>query len=185
MIRMSIDQLKERLLTLRGASFATIISETEPDLVGGKKCPVAGVVKVSMVNICINFSYQNAVNRQRVREETPVDAKGEVEFFEPEARKWGQRLHDSLGKLLPLVQHTPKGSNEVLFYLEAKVERSIDHEYILNGKKVADDVITPHLRKKVEGARQEVEKPVILRDYRLDRIRAIKLNGQWIKVKAA
>jgi hypothetical protein len=176
----TVNELSDILMRQIGATFVTIVAKTTPDYVGGKKCPVADVHKIAVVNGVINWSYANAVNNQRLREETPTDANGAVEFFTPEARKWGVRLHDEVNRrLLPLVEH--KGKR----YLELKVQRSIGHRfYDSTGKQVANETVYPHIRKKTEGRRQEVENPVILRDYALENIKAIRVNRELYVVNA-
>ncbi|NOJ99736.1 hypothetical protein HMI51_43575, partial [Corallococcus coralloides] len=105
----------------------TIVAETEPDLVGGKSCPLHGrVKKISRVNGQINWVYENAVNNQRGRENQPLDATGNIESFIAEARRWGSRLHVD-NRLLPFVAHkkaeTPKKG-------EAKPEKAPSHKTV-------------------------------------------------------
>ncbi|RDJ35712.1 MAG: hypothetical protein DWQ19_12915 [Crenarchaeota archaeon] len=173
----STVELKELLERQRGASFVTIIARTKPQFIGGKSSPMVGVEKVSRVNGVVNWSYQNAVNNQRTREGQPLDEQGEVEFFEPEPRSWGQRLHDEVGRLLPTVEH--KGRT----YLELKVQKSIEYSFYRDDQRIPNEEVLPHLRKNTEGRRQEVDNPVILRDYALDSIKAIRLDGELYVVQ--
>ena len=56
-------------------------------------------------------------------------------------------------------------------------------EYLLDGAAVDRSVIEEWLpASKSEGARQEVEKPVILRDYNLANITSITYDGMTIAV---
>ncbi len=186
-------QFRDMLFNLRGSKMVTITSETEPRLTGGKKCPLAGLVKRSRVNGVINFSYENAVNNQRGREETPVNDAGEVEHFTPEPRAWGVRLHALMSgektRMCPLVwkPDTAPTSNAVesvtaippaQLYLELKVQKSLDHVYKLGTRPVSDSEVEPYLPKRTEGARQEVEKPIILRDYKLASVVEITIDGE-------
>ena len=166
----SKTQLIDRLMNLRGAKFATIVAETDPRM---RKTgnPFVGATKISRVNGVVNWIYQNSVNNQRVRENQPLDNAGEVEYFEPEPRRWGTRLKHDTGHVAPLVEH--KGKH----YLELKVERSLGHEYRLNGQTLDPQDVAEFLPERKESARQRVDNPVILRDYSLDNIKTITIDG--------
>ena len=59
----------------------------------------------------------------------------------------------------------------------------ISTEYLLDGEPVDRSVIEEWLpMHKSEGARQEVERPVILRDYNLSNITSITYGGTTITV---
>lgn len=168
-------QLADHLMNLRGAKFTTIVAETDPRM---RKTgnPYVGAKKVSRVNGVVNWVYQNSVNNQRCRENQPLDQSGEVEHFEPEPRKWGTRLKHDTGHVAPLVEH--KGKR----YLELKVERSLGHEYRLNGEVVDSEAVAEFLPNRKEGARQKVDNPVILRDYSLENIVQITIDGVTYEV---
>lgn len=167
---LSRAELVEKMQNRRGAFVATIVAETVPAM---RKTgnPYVGATKISRVNGLLNWIYENAVNRQRCRENTPVDANGEVEHFEAAPRKWGQRIRRDDGTVTPLVEH--KGKH----YVELKVERSLGYEYRHNGQPVDAEAIEEFLPDRKEGARQEVENPVILRDYSIENIRQITIDG--------
>lgn len=160
------------VLNIRGCRPISFVAETIPELKSGN--PWGGTQrthrlrKLSRVSGMIGFSYENAVNAQRGREETPIDpVTGEIETFVAEPRKWGVRRAGT-----PFVDH--KGQT----YLEVKVERSLHCEYRLDdGTPVDAATVAAWLPEKNEGRRQMVEKPVILRDYTLDNLREVTING--------
>lgn len=162
---MKLGELKAALMERKGTSFVTIVAVTDPRM-RKRDNPYAGrVQKRSSVNGVVGWIYQNSVNRERVREDLEAD-------FEAHPRKWGERI-----KGTPFVEH--KGNT----YLELKVERVLSTEYLLDGEPVDREVIAEWLpARKAEGARQEVENPIILRDYRLDSITEITFDGITIKV---
>lgn len=170
MATMTKADLVSVLMDRKGAFFGTIVAETDPRM---KKTgnPYVGAVKISRVNGLFNWIYENAVNRQRCREEQPVDASGEVEHFTALPRKWGVRVKREDGTVTPLVEH--KGA----FYLEMKVERSLGYEYRKDGTTLDPKAVEAFLPERKEGARQEVDNPVILRDYAIESIRQITLDG--------
>lgn len=201
------NELREQLSTRKGAAMVSIVSTTEPawraklkphevasegdpqaDQLVDAIFAVAGVSdipnpyrgkvhKISHVNGVINWRYANAVNNQRMREEQPLDEEGNVEHFEALPRKWGQRISREDGTITPLVEH--KGRH----YLELKVERSLGHEYRDDEGNVYDDeTITPWLRKRSKSSRQQTDKEIILRDYALDSINEIRMDGEVFQV---
>lgn len=207
---MSLAVVRKVLTERIGAAFVNLVTETEPDMTGGKKCPLLGrIKKVSRFNGQINWKYDNAVNNQRGRENQPLTESGEVETFVPEARRWGQRLHAEMfpatedeaatNRLLPFVAHkagTKAGSvpshktvtlddlamiPEDELYLEMRVLKTLGHYYILDGKELseaeAEEIVKPWLPVKKEGERQAVDKPVILRDYKMSSIVQMTLDG--------
>ena len=186
----TVKQLTEKLDATRGARFVTIVSRTEPAMVKkhretGEPNPYYGATKISRVNGCINWCYENSVNNQRQRE-------GNAEHFHPEARRWGQRrfynaegqpVYDRTAsvRLSPFVDH--KG----WVYLELKVQNCIEHRYeATDGTVLTDEQVAPYLPLKGES-RQGVDKEVILRDYTMDKdgkcnIMSITMDGETYHV---
>lgn len=170
------SQLVYLLSGRKGATLATLVSRTIPEMnkniivdgVGKQVNPMLGrLEKLSRSKIVINWKYENAVNNQRMREGTAAGVEV-VMGFVAEPRKWGVRLDDS-----PFVE------NKGQLYLEAKVEKSLEHQFILDGKPVADSVVEAYIKPKAEGSgRQEVEKAVILRDYKLASIEQLFCDGK-------
>lgn len=161
------------VLNIRGCRPVSFVAETTPELKTGN--PFGGTTrthrlrKMSRVSGMIGFRYENAVNNQRGREESPIDPiTGEVETFVAEPRKWGVRRAGS-----PFVDH--KGVE----YLEVKVERSLQCEYRLDdGTPVDAATVAQWLPEKEEGRRQMVRRVVSIRDYKLENLREVTINGQ-------
>lgn len=161
-VNVTEEQVREILLAFRGATPVTIVAETVPAMRKTGNPFVGRVTKTSRVNGMIGWSYDHAVNAQLLREFGP-----EAEPFRAFPRKWGVRIEGT-----PLVEH--KGG----YYLEIKVERSLAHEYRIDGIPVPDSTLSPYLSKPShEGSRQGVERPVVLRDYSLRNIRSLRMMG--------
>jgi hypothetical protein len=156
---MTRNELTAFLTGLKGATFATLTTHTEPEL--KKRGNNLGTVrKVSRVNVCLGFQYEAAVNRQRTREDATPD-------FEAAPRQWGNRIPGTV-----LVEH--KGN----VYLETKVEKSLDHKYLgTDGNVIPDEMVAPFLPSK-GASRQDVDKEIIVRDYNLDSIRHMACKGE-------
>jgi len=162
----------ENILNIRGCRPLAFVAETTPELRTGNpfggKTRIHRLRKLSRVSGMVGFRYENSVNNQRMREGTPVDALGEVMEFVAEPRKWGVRREGS-----PFVDH--KGG----VYLEVKVERSLGHEYRLDdGTPVDASIVEPWLPSREEGRRQMVDRPVVIRDYKLENLREVTINGE-------
>lgn len=171
MTKVTKQQLIDSLKGLKGSRLVTIVTQTQPTLVAnhpltGEANPYKGkVFKVATTNGVINWSYERSVNRQRAREGSEPD-------FEAYPRKWGERLAGT-----PLVEH--KGKT----YVELKVEKSVDYDYFdLDGKPVDADLIKPYLRPPGKS-RQEVAKEVICRDYAVDSILELRVDGQQYQIQ--
>jgi len=164
-------QLKEVLKGIKGARAITIVAHTDA------RCRKTGnpfampITKRSHVNGMINWIYANSVNNQRCREDQPIGADGEVEHFEAQPRRWGVRL-----KGLPFVEHEVTKA----LYLELKVQRSVDtpQYFDANGKALTAEQVAPFLPKRRKSNTQKVDRDIILRDYGLDKIEAVTVNGE-------
>ncbi len=160
---MTRQDFVEMLKGLKGTTFATLYCDSEPKL----KCPKTKnkhmqgrIRKQSTVNCTLGFIYANSVNRQRVREDKEGD-------FTPNKRKWGVRVPQT-----PLVHHNGN------WYLETKVEKVYDTRYLLDGKVVDRSEIAEYLAQSSKQPQQELDKEVILRDYKVDSIIAATINGK-------
>jgi hypothetical protein len=193
----TLPELRDRLFALKGATMVTMIARTEPTLIGGKSCPLKGLVKVSRVNGVINWDYGNAVNRQRGRENQPTDESGKVEKFVPQPRKWGARLHEMLrsgrgDRLLPLVAKNWNQRTITLeelqampveeLYLEYKPQETLYYAYFLNGKPIDKAEAHKHVRPSYQPKTQETDKEIRLRDYKLTNIRQLNMLGETLVI---
>jgi hypothetical protein len=201
-MKASIQQLANILISRsKGACPTTIHYETtHVSIVGGKSSPIlkdGPIVKQSIVNGIANFLYEAAVNRQREREEQPLTESGAVEIFNSSPRVWGCRLH--LGKtLLPFVHHVkglvqPSHRDIVKLsnlphadelYLELKCQQTGLVKYLQNGKELDIDYVQQFLREKEEGRRQQVDDVVKLRDFKLQSLKTITIDGKVYEITA-
>jgi hypothetical protein len=162
-MKIKYRDLVELLKSQKGAKPVTICAQTIPNM-RKKDNPYKDVIKISRVNGIIGCVYTNAVNRQRIREDSDPD-------FEAEPRKWGQRIIGT-----PLVEHKGK------YYLELKVEKSLGHEYELYNERIPFEKIKEFLRLPPDMPKQGLDKEVILRDYDLANITSITINDQYYEI---
>lgn len=161
-VKIKTSDLVNLLKSRKSAFFVTIEAETEPSM---RKTgnPFLGTKKKSVVNGLANFIYENSVNRQRKREGLEPD-------FEAEPRRWGTRLRGT-----PLVEHNGR------YYLELKVEKTQNPTYWFDGKEIKKEELEAFMSEHSEG-NQGVEKPVVLRDYKLENIRKVRMDGQEYEI---
>lgn len=162
-------EMAGNLRAQKGATMVTIVSQTDP---ARYKKDKGRFVKQSTVNGVINWNYEKAVNRQQSRE-------GGDATFEAKPRKWGQRI-----KGTPLVEH--KGH----LYLEIKIERVLSTEYFVRRpvdgafQTVTKNEISQYLKpSRSSAANQGVSKEIILRDYKLENVTIIRMNGIEFSIK--
>ena len=151
----SISELVDILLKVKGSTMVGFTSETVPRLLAGN--PWVNLVKSSRVNANLCFDYEKAVNRQRIRE-------GKVADFVVQPRKWGKHIGKS-----PVVEHKGK------LYLNAKINSSTA-VYIADGKIVTDAEVYAWMGEKHSG-RQHVDKTVESRDFSMENIRELRMDG--------
>ncbi len=171
---------------LRGSVPATLVARTPLALlkrhrVTGKPLPkrLLGALKIARVNGLLGVRYARAVNRQRQREGRPRDAAGRVLPFHAEPRAWGTRV-ESAGAKTPLVAHGDQ------LYLTIKRQAVLACRYeTAAGRPITPTAIEGYLPARDSSARQQVRRPVVVRDYRLDHLLAITLRGQEFSIATA
>ena len=170
---MTIDQILNRLEG--GSKIVSLLTRTEPDTKKkdseGNPRPFQTLVRISRRRGMIGVSYENAVNRQRLREGQPGDQV--VEEFKAEALWKGQGEHD--GHFT--VRHKGTGQR----YLCFKPQQSpagdvlIDTDmWIADEEIVTFEAISPWLRDGGSSSRQQVDRPVAWRTVKLENILEIQ-----------
>ncbi|GAB5444348.1 MAG: hypothetical protein Fues2KO_46970 [Fuerstiella sp.] len=166
-------KLEQMLMATNRCQFISLASITDPDMRKRNNPYHGSVRKVTFARGVINWQYERTVRRQQVREgqaESLADAD-----FKAHARQWGSRI-----KHTPLVSHTAGADGEQRLYLELKREAFTPHYFDRNtGQRLTDIQLAEldkFLREERPG-RQPVAKPVVLRDYRLDRIAELTMSG--------
>ena len=171
--RVTTNQLRRILSRRRSAQMVTFVAETVPRMrMTDNPFRRNRDTKIARVNGVINWIYANSVNRQREREDKRPD-------FVPLERTWGERLRG-----LPFVAHVKDGVRRL--YLEVKVQKSIYHEYRIDGVPATpeqEEIIEGFLYPHQESARQRLDNPVILRDYTLPNIKQIATGGELLVVE--
>jgi hypothetical protein len=183
-MKISYAALVEKLMAMKQPTKAELVVAIEPEMVKKHRetkepNPFLGRVKKQSVvaGIIGGWNYAQAVQNQRVREASDeAIALQQVEQFVSAPRAWGKRLENTA-----LVEH--KGQ----YYLELNVKEAKQSIYMVDDRIATAEELAAlknYLPKQYEeGARQEVEAPVILRDYKLASVRVLDVAGQQLEVE--
>lgn len=170
--------LLAELKKIRTKTEAVVVVETVPQFRmkddDGNEFPYKMVIatgdltKRSVVVCVLCADYAEEVNKRRKADRRKQD-------FVPAPRAWGERYKTS-----PIIGHGAKAYLEVQFHHAAV-------EFRLNGSPMTPDEtaeLTAFLPAGVEGARQKVKSPVVIRTYNIDSIREVRIGDKVLKVKA-
>jgi len=158
---MNLQQLQNALLARPGSQFVSFVTETVPTMRKTNNPYYGRVTKRATINGLINFNYENSVNNQRLREEKVAD-------FKALARTWGAHVGD-----------TPLINKDGTLYVNVKVQSVKDVVYLLDGKPVSGNLVEAikDFCPSKGGTRQDVDKEVVVRTYKLDSIVRATING--------
>jgi len=184
-LRMTPDQLLAFLLNWNfGAQPASIQYVTTPDLIAEGREKFGKVTKVGAVQGMIGYSYENSVNKQKVREGQEADF-----VTQPLWGGYGEVLNSAVAKrkVTKTVQKDKVKSKvetgEVIFYLRYKYEntlRGLHYDRVLNfiPKSVLKQYLKPYYAPKSQGVENEVH----ARTLKLENIRRLRFKGMEIQV---
>lgn len=167
----SLPQLQVLLARIKGAKPLTISAfvDARPKKTGN---PFAAIRKLSKVNGMTGANYEASVNRQQDREMGEL-APG----FEAKERKWGDRVSPALvekdGKWYLAIQ--PRSTAKPLYFTQKTGEPF---------KHTAKETIAHLLpAQRDNGAAQGVEQAVIYRNYSLENIAAVTIDGESYRIR--
>jgi len=129
--------------------------------------PFASIRKLSKVQAFTGADYERSVQRQETRE-------GNQASFVAQARTWGERISPALV------------SNKGKLYLVAQIQRTRKPVYLTeqNGLLVVTpkEKVAPYLAP-VSFSAQPVAKEIVYRNYALENITALSINGEQYRVR--
>jgi hypothetical protein len=162
------NALEQILENVNGGSFVSIDTVTEVKLKGGKANPFQGRVtkRVTGSQVMVfqnkkSNAYENMVQRRLVAEgKDPAS-------FELQPRKWGTRIPET-----PFILHNDQKYLEVIFLRAGKSELLVD------GKPYSGEI--PGLPEVSDNEESQggLDNKVIIRTYKCDSIKCIRVNQQ-------
>jgi len=161
------------LMALRGATFATITTNTDARL-RKRGNPFGEVRKVATVNGQLNFHYDNAVLARLAKE-----GKG------PEAFEQGESWHEPVKRaddtLTPLARSK---KNRDALYVRFRLLAPVAGPSYFDGegREVPAEKLADFLPARSDYANQGTDEPVVFLTYGLDSIREIKTEGEHLIV---
>lgn len=164
--------LKPIFENVTGASFVTIDTETVPKLSGGKANPHQNRItkRCTGLNVMVFSNRKTNGYEAMVHRRLQAEGKNPASFVLSE-RRWGTRIPN-----LPIVTHNGAQYLEVIALKVGKVE------YFLDGKPIAKEAVQG-LEDKVESAQGGLENSVVIRDFKAESLRAVRIDG--VEYKAA
>ena len=180
------QELVEKLMNVKGSTFASVIAFVSVDVVkpkangldNGETPAKSGVKAVAKYLLNLNAIYGNSVESMALKE---GKSKEEAEAIKQEVqpRAWGVHLTRSDGSLIPLVKNGEK------FYLTGQVKNYLGKPlYYLRGKRIKASAILPFIRPQVKSSTQEdLEGEIKPRTISIDNIRVIAIKGEVYKIK--
>jgi hypothetical protein len=164
------DVIESILAPINGATFATLDTQTEQPLRGGKANPHQGrIVKRCLGNRVMLFTNKKSSGYDNMVKRRLEQAGLDPDSFECGPLPWGQRVPNS-----PFIEHRGKRYLQVIFQEAGDVKyfyRRQDGEYFPIEK---DDIQGLPLNSGSEHQGLEPSKQVICRTYALDSILAIR-----------
>ena len=166
-VRINRGMLAEKVKGLTKSDIYTLYTRTEARLrktsrEDGSRRPWEKVFKMAVVNGMIQVDYESCVNLQREREDKPTD-------FEARARVWGQKVGGSL------LTHTVDGEERK--YISFNPRNCLSVAYEDNeGNEITKQQLESFEYPKSE-TRQDVDKEIIWRTYKVDSIIALAADG--------
>ncbi len=171
----TLNTLRDLLAKVTHATPVGLVAMTTPDLrVTGNPYPKGAVKKLTRLNVMVGARHESSVQRQQARE-------GQEPTFVAAPRKWGVHISPAL------VTH--KGE----FFLSAQMNplnRPRPIYLVPKGKRntltmVSKETLAPWLpERKDERESQGVVRTVEHRDFRLDSIISLTMNGEQYRVRA-
>jgi hypothetical protein len=177
-MQLSREELFDNLSTMDQTVLAVIRTATEPEMKKTGNPFYGKITKVQDLRASVgSWSYKNAVNNRRLKEWKEALLQDEntpkPEEFVPQQRKWGYRVTNT-----PFVQHNG------LYYVELSVHDCLRQVYLDDkGNQVSKELLEPYLKKSSDGGRQGLDKPVILRDVKLENIVSITHGGVVVEIQ--
>ena len=120
------------------------------------------VTKTTSLTAQFGTDYQNKVNKQLTKEGKEAD-------FEAGQRSWGENL----GKGIILNEKTGEISVQLI-----SDSAPAEVVYRIDGQVVDKTVLEPFIPVKKPSGNQGTDKEIVPRAYRIDRIKALRMNGE-------
>ena len=176
----TIEQLKEKVDARKCATAVCIVTDTEPKMRKTNNPFFGRVRRIASRSGMLNASYENAVNRQRGRENHP-----EAGEFNASALWGGKGEHVSPA----IVRHTGSGEEYLVFFPTRTTEdgKPIANQdlWLLDGQPVDGETlaaIMPFVVAPSAAPKQETEKQISWRTVKLENVKQVTMGGELLEV---
>lgn len=158
------SQLVQLFNQVNGTRIVIATIRTEPKLIKPQSNPLNGrLIKLQTIQGPVGFSYENAVNKQRIEEAGPKDI---VEYFSALARPWVEYIPGS-----PLIRHKENGT----IYVPIRPDVKLKCQYLVDNVEVPYEDVEGFLyRQNKNSGRQDTIDKVPYINFKLDNLLQIK-----------
>lgn len=176
----TIEQLKAKVDERKSATAVCIVTQTQPKMRKTNNPFFGRVTRIASRSGMLNASYENAVNRQRAREDHP-----EAGEFNAAALWNGKGEHVSPA----IVRHTGSGEEYLVFYPTRTTEdgKPIANQdlWLLDGQPVDGETlaaIMTFVQAPGESRKQETDKQISWRTVKLENVKQVTMGGELLEV---
>lgn len=170
---MHISVARKLFENVRGTCFAGIDTETTVPRLKRDEAVQPGVItKVTTGSVVMVFAQE-----ERTAYSAQVKRRMEKEGLDPDSWEGGPLSYGEWVDDTVFIKHTKKGDAEPTYYLRVHFVRAGTNEYFLDGKPIAKADIVDTSAPKKEGVQGGQEEKVVPRNYKLDSIKNIRIDG--------
>jgi hypothetical protein len=167
MNQVAIHPLETIFGQVNGSSIISIDTETIPVLLGGKKNPMQGQIrKVTIGNNVMVFQNKNTNAYENMVERRLIGEGKDPTAFQLSPRSWGRRIEAT-----PFIEHNGAMYLEVIF-----LRAGVTH-YEHGVRPIDKEMIEGLNEKAVEAEQGGLDNKVVIRSFKFDSVRAVKVNG--------
>lgn len=167
----SLEEIRQHLLSIRGSSFISVITKTKPRMRKTGNAFYDRVTKISRFDGVVGFDYESGVNRRLVKEGKQADftasspTNGITPFFRED------------GTFTPLATNS---HNE--WYLRMQLnDNKYEPVYLLDDLPIPVDAVEPYLQRSNSYTNQGVENTLKIICPKLENIVLIAANNEVLR----
>jgi hypothetical protein len=162
---------------VRGTSFVGIDSETVVSRLKRDEKVQPGVLTKRTTGSTVMVFAQSERSAYSAQVKRRMEAEGlDPDSWDSGPLPYGEWMGDSV-----FIQHTKKGDTDPTYYLRVHFVHPGKSEYFLDGQPISKANIVDTSAPKIESEQGGQDKKVIPRNYKLDSITAIRIDGAHYK----
>ncbi len=175
---MHISVAKKLFDNVRGTCFVGLDTETVVSRLKRDEAVQPGIITKVTTGSTVMVFAQDDPTAYSVQVKRRMEAEG----MNPDNWTVGPLAYGAHVPNSPFIVHTKKGETVPTFYLRVHFVRAGTSEYFLNGNPIAKSAIVDTSAPKKEGVQGGQDDKVVPRNYKLESMTAIRIDGADYKV---